>query len=341
MKKREDSLKSSWSNNQSEQDKTKNPLRKGIKEVLEKVGEKVVGINILQNNRGSAVYGNPGANDGASVDECEIQWKEILKDNDFKKLEKTWEERAQERAERKRSVERSNAIQNAYFTMGGIYNQLDRLSENFEMAEATGQALSIGVVYTILLELDHDLKKLAEKIEKMEQLGEAKPAFSRQEQQILELEKSIRQRMSELFSLPQLELNRLEADMDELSHELEEQKSQEWHLPDFPEEQQSEDLWKMLQELIKEVNIEALGNDVESEENQARIRRQAETVRQLSETQILPRWNKYPEQPPVMQVNQTISEASPKSPDKTEEIPEAPLENAEKLTEATDDFLEN
>lgn len=333
MKKQADGGKHYRPNNQSEQDKLKNCFSALGKCFLER----------LPNNKGNVVHRNPEYNYGATDDECVCQWKNILKENNFEELEKIWGKRAQERSVRKRAVERSNAIQNAYFTTGGIYNQLNRLSENFEIAEATGKALSIGVVYTILLELDHDLEKLAGKIEKMDQLGEIEPEFSRQEQQILNLEKSIklRMRMLRLNRLLPSELNNLKADMDELRSELEEQKNREWCLPDFPEGQQSEEMWKVLQELAKEVDIDALGNDVESEESQARIRRQAEAVRQLSETYILSRWNKYPEQSSVAEIDQTISEDSSKIPDKTAEMLEVLVKNTKKPLEATGDSPDN
>lgn len=232
-----------------------------------------------------------------TVDECSVQWMNINKKYDLQTLHKKMGERAQQRTVRKKAVERSNTIQNAYFAAGGIYHQLDRLSESFEMAEVTGQKLAVGVVFTILLELDHDLKKLANKLKSLEQAENGSPELERQDQQILDLWFSAGKSMSQLDTLKLEELTRLKDAMEELDRQLQNWNGDELSLPDFPEGKESEELWQLLQELSAEVNPESLGCDVESAEGQARIQMQAQRVRQFSEAKILPRWNRYSEGP--------------------------------------------
>lgn len=249
-------------------------------------GQEFIGLNFTQRQQEQEL--------STTWEECEKYWNDIQNKYDLQKLREEFVTRAQQRAKRKNEFDRSNTIQNAYFTAGGIYSQLDRLSDCFERADAAGKELKIGVVFTILLELDHDLKRLESKLKKLEEHDKELPVLDCEAQQILKLWYESGKRMDSLTTLESAKLDGLHADLETLSRELEKHKSG-WSLPDFPEAQESEELWEALQELATQVNPDILDDNLELQENQARILEQAETVRQLSETKILPKWNRYPE----------------------------------------------
>ncbi len=225
--------------------------------------------------------------------ECKAWWKQLHELGPIEDWRKAFRERAAQRAARRREVEWANTIQNIYFTEGGIFSQLDRLLECFDLAEATGRDLALDVVFTILLELEYDLQKLERKLQKLEQTGVGEAEPEREEQQLLALWESAEPRMRQLKYLNTEQLRQLEEDLGTLVPRLKALQPLR-PLPDYLEGSDSEALLEQLRGLAKAAELDSLGSDVASEEGKARVQRLAEQTAAYAEAHILPRWNKYP-----------------------------------------------